>query len=234
MGVPETHPRKESLRIRHLLIGGFRRGLVAEAGLIAHGRGEAYDYLIGEKTHSAAEAAMKAAAALLQSTDSAISVNGNTAALCPKEIVSLAEATDSRLEVNLFYRSDEREKLIRDELLSAGARKVYGVGVDEKTVPGLDSERAKTDEAILDADTVLVMLEDGDRTEKLVEMGKKVIAIDLNPMSRTAQKAHISVVDNVVRALPKLTEYARAKVESKDYDNTRVLADMEKIIRGGL
>ena len=31
------------------------------------------------------------------------------------------------------------------------------------------------------ADTVLVPLEDGDRTEALVKMGKTVVAIDLNP-----------------------------------------------------
>jgi 4-phosphopantoate--beta-alanine ligase len=59
---------------------------------------------------------------------------------------------------------------------------------------------------ILSADVVLVPLEDGDRTEALVKMGKRVIAVDLNPLSRTAQKASITIVDNITRATPKLTK----------------------------
>jgi 4-phosphopantoate--beta-alanine ligase len=51
-----------------------------------------------------------------------------------------------------------------------------------------------------------VPLEDGDRTEALVKMGKKVIAVDLNPLSRTAQRASITIVDNIVRAAPRLVE----------------------------
>ena len=31
---------------------GVREGVTSLAGLIAHGRGEAFDYLLGEKTHS--------------------------------------------------------------------------------------------------------------------------------------------------------------------------------------
>jgi 4-phosphopantoate--beta-alanine ligase len=56
------------------------------------------------------------------------------------------------------------------------------------------------------ADVVLVPLEDGDRCEVLVGMGKKVIAIDLNPLSRTAKKATLTVVDEVTRALPVITD----------------------------
>ena len=33
-------------------------------------------------------------------------------------------------------------------------------------------------------------------------MHKKVIAIDLNPLSRTAKAATITIVDNATRALP--------------------------------
>ena len=54
---------------------------------------------------------------------------------------------------------------------------------------------------IYKADVVFVPLEDGDRCEALRKMGKKVITIDLNPLSRTAKKANITIVDNVVRAM---------------------------------
>ena len=57
---------------------------------------------------------------------------------------------------------------------------------------------------ILISDLVLLSLEDGDRTDALVNMGKKVIVIDLNPISRSAKRASITIVDNVVRAMPKL------------------------------
>ncbi|MCW3981960.1 MAG: phosphopantothenate/pantothenate synthetase family protein, partial [Candidatus Bathyarchaeota archaeon] len=52
-------------------------------------------------------------------------------------------------------------------------------------------------------------LEDGDRTEALVKMGKTVLAVDLNPLSRTAQKASITIVDNIVRTMPRIVEAAR-------------------------
>ena len=48
--IPYNHPRAGSLHIREMLVEGLRNGIVAHEGLIAHGRGEAFDYLIGEKT----------------------------------------------------------------------------------------------------------------------------------------------------------------------------------------
>ena len=51
---------------------------------------------------------------------------------------------------------------------------------------------------------MLVPLEDGDRTEALKKIGKKVIAIDLNPISRTSLWADITIVDNVVRVIPEM------------------------------
>jgi 4-phosphopantoate--beta-alanine ligase len=241
MAVPDSHPRKRSLELRHRLTDGLEAGIVAPAGLIAHGRGEAFDYMLGEKTCVVAGEAARAAAALLLAADeSTISVNGNVAALCPAETVDLAGLTGSKLEVNLFYRTPEREEKIRDVLVKAGAREVYGVGVEEKTVPGLESERGRSDTAILEADVVLVMLEDGDRTEKLKKMGEKVIAVDLNPLSRTSKKADITIVDNVVRALPNMIAHAKelkglskqeleAVVEA--FDNERNLRQMEELIR---
>ena len=112
--IPKTHPRYESLMIREKLIEGFHEGYVAEAGLIAHGRGECFDYLIGEETTPPAEKAIKAAAAtMLLSKHPVISVNGNTAALVPKEMVELAKEANAYLEVNLFYRTQERAEKIR-------------------------------------------------------------------------------------------------------------------------
>ncbi|MCQ5377737.1 MAG: phosphopantothenate/pantothenate synthetase family protein, partial [Candidatus Methanomethylicia archaeon] len=57
---------------------------------------------------------------------------------------------------------------------------------------------------IYSADVVIVPLEDGDRAMALRKMGKFVIAIDLNPLSRTSQVADITIVDNVLRALPNI------------------------------
>jgi 4-phosphopantoate--beta-alanine ligase len=39
-------------------------------------------------------------------------------------------------------------------------------------------------------------------------MGKKVIAIDLNPLSRTARAATLTIVDDVTRAIPAITRAA--------------------------
>ncbi len=70
---------------------------------MAHGRGEAFDYLIGEKTSKSAKQAIKAAAFMLKNAkNSVISVNGNFAALCPKEIIQLAKNTDSKLKLIYF------------------------------------------------------------------------------------------------------------------------------------
>ncbi|RLI14123.1 hypothetical protein DRO41_06290 [Candidatus Bathyarchaeota archaeon] len=241
--IPPEHPRAESLKIREKLIENYVKGVVASAGLIAHGRGEAFDYLLGERTTEPALKAIKAAAAaLLTAERPVISVNGNTAALAAEDTVKLAKATDAKIEVNLFYRSIERETAIKRLLEKAGAAEVLGVGEDASArIPELTSERRRVDpRGILIADVVLVPLEDGDRTEALVRMSKKVIAIDLNPLSRTAQKASITIVDNVVRAMPKLVETVKnLKMESLDerrkillqFDNHRNLAESLDIIR---
>jgi 4-phosphopantoate--beta-alanine ligase len=243
ISIPPDHPRARSLHTREALVDGYRRGLVAAEGLIAHGRGEAYDYLIGERTTRTAQKAIKAAAAmLLTSKRPVISVNGNMAALCPREAVELAKATGAAIEVNLFYRTAEREQAIRAELEMHGAANVLGVGPRASArIPELQSERRRVDpDGIYSADTVLVPLEDGDRTEALVRMGKKVITIDLNPLSRTAKAANITIVDNIVRAMPALVEAAREIKGSRslekivdDFDNRKNLRESLRIIRGG-
>ena len=58
--------------------------------------------------------------------------------------------------------------------------------------------------AIAIADVVLVPLENGDRTKASIKDINSSIAINLNPLSRTAQKANITIVDNIVRCIPLL------------------------------
>jgi len=241
MAVPKKHPRKVSLEVRHRLVGGFKRGLVAEAGLIAHGRGEAFDYLLGEKTTREAAAAEKAAVALLLAAEKpVVSVNGNVAALAAKDTVRLAKLLGAAIEGNLFYRTVRRERLIAAALRKVGADRVYGLSKRHR-IPGLSSERSNVDDALWGADVVLVALEDGDRTEALTRMGKTVVAVDLNPLSRTARNADITIVDNIVRALPRMIAYAkvlrsrekaRLKATIQSFDNKENLkASVERMRR---
>ncbi len=207
MRIPRGHPRFESLRIRELLVRGMRDGIVVPEGLLAHGRGEAFDYLIGERTNKTAEKALEAsAAALIIAKSPVMSVNGNMAALVPREVSRLARLVPARVEVNLFHRSLEREKRIAALLRRSGVKSVLGVGgeASEKIV-GISSRRRMVDpQGIGSADAIVVPLEDGDRTEALAKMGKRVVTVDLNPLSRTAQAASITIVDNIVRAFPRL------------------------------
>jgi 4-phosphopantoate---beta-alanine ligase len=243
IAIPSDHPRAKSLYIREMLVNGFRRGLVVPEGLIAHGRGEAYDYLLGERTTKTAQRAIKAAAAMMVlSSRPVISVNGNTAALCPNTVVELAKVAGAGIEVNVFYgRTEEREMAIKAELELHGAKKVLGVGSKASArIPELQSERRRVDpDGIYAADTVLVPLEDGDRTEALIKMNKTVIAIDLNPLSRTSRAANITIVDNVVRAMPALIEAARKlrgtvslKKITDNFDNRKNLQESLKIMKG--
>jgi len=172
--VSRDHPRYKSIIAREKLVEGYEKGITALAGLIAHGRGEAFDYLLGERTTEPARRAIRAAAALLLSAKNpVISVNGNTAVLCPGELVELAGAVGAKLEVNLFYRSPERERAIEKVLMEHGAERVYGVEPTGE-IPGIASPRAQVDrDGILAADVVLVALEDGDRTEALKKAGNR-------------------------------------------------------------
>ena len=241
--VPKNHPRYQSLMARHLLEEGVESRITTMTGLVAHGRGEAFDYLLGEKTRIFAKRAAKAAAAqLLLAEFPVISINGNTAMLCAKEMISLANASNSELEINLFHDTGRRRKKIENRFMEFGAKRVLGVRPDAQ-LSGLTSDRGKVDSrGMLPADVVLVSLEDGDRTEILKKHGKQVIAIDLNPLSRTPKKADISIIDNVVRALPciehyvtKMSSYSVARLEKvlSDYDNRAVLAEAEQAIRRG-
>ena len=44
--IPRSHPLYHSLITRQKLADALQEGIVHETGLIAHGRGEAFDYLI--------------------------------------------------------------------------------------------------------------------------------------------------------------------------------------------
>jgi len=205
-GIPRDHPRYRSLVVRERLARLAREGIVSLEGLTAHGRGEAFDYLIGEKTMASAMLAEKTAAALLLTAcRPVISVNGNTAALAPEEIASLQRASGAIVEINLFHRTEERVEKIRRHLESAGVD-VLG-GTPERILP-LDHDRGLSyPEGTGKADVILVPLEDGDRCEALVRMGKKVVAVDLNPLSRTSRMATLTVVDELTRALPNITSF---------------------------
>lgn len=204
--IPRSHPRYESLLLREKLVEGFRAGYVVPQGLIAHGRGEMFDYLIGERTTKESRVASRAAAALLlKAKNPVISVNGNVSALCPREIVLLSKAVKAKVEVGLFHRTDDRVSKIIKILEDNGGKNVLGF-LPEGKIPGLDHARGLcSKEGIFSADVVLIPLEDGDRAEALARMGKKTIAIDLNPMSRTSRAATVTIVDEVTRAIPELT-----------------------------
>jgi 4-phosphopantoate--beta-alanine ligase len=216
------------LYIRERLVHGFDDGLVAKEGLMAHGRGEAFDYLLGEKTSKHAQNAIHAAAFLLVTASyPVISVNGNVAALCPKEIVKLAGIVNAKIEVNLFYVNEKRKKNIVNVLRKAGAKEILGVDSKSSTrISGLDSARRIVDKnGIYKADVVVVPLEDGDRTIALKKAGKKVITFDLNPLSRTAKTADITIVDNVVRAINRLIlECKSKKIQKVPFNNKKNLA----------
>jgi len=145
-----------------------------------------------------------------------LSVNGNVAALAAEEVVELADVTGADIEVNLFNRTDARIERIVEHLEEHGAESVKGATADGR-IPGLDHERAKVDaDGIGSADVVLVPLEDGDRAEALAEMGTTELVIDLNPMSRSARSATVPVVDNLVRAVPNVTDHARELIGADD------------------
>ncbi|HID26691.1 MAG TPA: phosphopantothenate/pantothenate synthetase [Methanosarcinales archaeon] len=231
--IPIDHPRYTSLIIREEIINGINAGITSQQGLIAHGRGEAFDYLIGEKTTDSARHATKVAVAMmLLAKHPIISVNGNAAALVPDDLVQLSNILRAPLEVNLFYKTEERVKKIITHLKDHGARKIFGLECNAN-IPKISHERAKvTREGIYSADVILVPLEDGDRCEALVNMGKKVIAIDLNPLCRTARTATISIIDNIVRVIPNMILFAKELILKNEselralldkYDNKKML-----------
>jgi len=203
MRLSPRHPRYRSLVVRARLADAARAGVVVPEGLIAQGRGEAFDYLLGERTTPGARRAARAAADWLRSARRpVVSVNGNVAALAADRIARLARALPGlAVEINLFHWTPGRAARIARVLRRAGVRRVLGIRPNTR-IPGLPSDRARVDRrGIYAADVCLVPLEDGDRTAALRALGKRVIAIDLNPLSRTSRTADLPIVDELTRAL---------------------------------
>ena len=237
-----SHPRYASLLMRHRLEEAAAKGMLAGSAMIAHGRGEAFDYLLGERTVPAAARATRQALALLLAAERPVlSVNGNVAALAADEMLRLGAALNCPLEVNIFYRTPERMAAILGHL---EARKTaLGLSVDvlghapDATIPGLKGPRAKCHrDGILNSDAILVPLEDGDRCEALVAMGKHVLVIDLNPLSRSALQGTVTMVDELSRVLNNmLTLLDGEGLPSVDpaYDHRAVLDEVIQTVVDG-
>ena len=223
--IPKNHPRAHSLKIRSKLSDFYDSGIVSQYGLIAQGRGEAFDYILGETTPKISLKTINVATAHLLLSSSVISVNGNSAALCAKDIIKLSKLTNSKIEINLFHKSPTRVKKISQLLKKHGTVDIYGENKKYLThVPGLKSDRKFIDKrGIFSSDVIFVPLEDGDRTEFLKKMNKTVITVDLNPLSRTSIMSDISIIDNLIRVLPEMIK------QSKNMSNFSS-TDLQKIV----
>lgn len=223
--IPKSHPRYESLVLRDKIVKASEKGYLADSAMIAHGRGEAFDYLIGEKTTYPAKRAMYVAvAALLLSDNPVISVNGNATALAIDEIIKFARTINAKIEINLFYRTDERVKLLTTLYRDHGYKEILGsLDDDIEYLNDIKNNRASASKTgIYTADTILIPLEDGDRAEILKKSGKNIITIDLNPLSRTSKMSDVSIMDNIVRAIPFMTKIA----EDLKTQDKKVLVEM--------
>lgn len=234
-----SHPRYASLLMRHRLEAAAKRGMLADSAMIAHGRGEAFDYLLGERTTPSARlAGAEAMHRLWHAQRPVLSLNGNVAALAADDMLRLASRLGCPVEVNIFYRTPERMNAILSYIEER--KEVLGLDVvvlgdaPNAAIPGLKGPRAAChQEGILDSDVILVPLEDGDRCKALVAMGKTVIVIDLNPLSRSAQQASITVVDELSRALATMLAWDEGEMPEA-YDHQTVLKDAHKAMLDGL
>ncbi len=73
----------------------------------------------------------------------------------------------------------------------------------------------------------MVPLEDGDRTEALKKLNKKVIAVDLNPLSRTSLWADITIVDNIVRTIPEMIKTAKELLKVNTSQLEEIVANFD-------
>lgn len=233
---------------RKMLTEAAAAGMLADSALIAHGRGEAFDYLLGEETCEPARKAIVETAARLQSSEKCvISVNGNTVALAGPQLIACAAVLNCPVEVNIYYRTPERMEALLSalQLQRQQATELYPKlleqisdveilgGSPDGRIPNLDGPRANChSDGILSADTILVPLEDGDRCEALIAMGKTVCVIDLNPLSRTARTATVTIVDELTRCVRILLEYLRQAPAPRntDWDNDANLQDTVEVI----
>lgn len=138
-------------------------------------------------------------------------MNGNVAVLCPEEIIELGNLVNAPLEINLFYRTREREMAIETAMKQAGAEKLLGIDPDKQTtIEEISHQRRIVDvDGIAISDCVFVPLEDGDRTQALKHLQKEVVTVDLNPLSRTSLAASVSITNNISRAVVEMVDIAR-------------------------
>ena len=161
----------------------------------------------------------------------------------PGDLVRLSEVTGAPLEINLFHHSRERIAAIAAHLREFGAVDVLEPTTDAVIATLSSDRRYVNPDGIARADVVFVPLEDGDRCGALRAAGKLVIAVDLNPMSRTSRDASITIVDNVVRAVPRMiarvAELGGSSNESTlqrdidSYAHDSILVKAEHAIRSG-
>tara|TARA_B100001142_G_scaffold252286_1_gene252742 strand:- start:1399 stop:2184 length:786 start_codon:yes stop_codon:yes gene_type:complete len=251
--ISKSHPRYNSLISRNKLVEAAEEGLLAKSAMIAHGRGEAFDYLLGEKTSlSALKAIKEVSNRLKKAKRPVISVNGNTAILAGKDLIRIAGVLSCPIEINIYYRTEIRIS----KLLQLMRRYKYDISREEAPenwegdwsknienvkilgdecqgkIIGLDGPRSMCSvEGIEKADAVLVPLEDGDRCEALIALGKEVLVIDLNPLSRSARNATVTVVDEVSRASKLLLREVLSNENNEVvWDNDIILIDALNII----
>ena len=219
----KDHPRYESLLYREKIVEAHKNGILADSGMIAHGRGETYDYLIGEKTTDNSLNTIEVASCyFLTRKHPVLSVNGNTTALVAEDIARLADILDIPVEINLYYRTPERIKNIEDVYKKLGVKELLGTDEDDFIdTPDLNGPRSPVSiEGINKADLIFIPLEDGDRAEKLSKLDKDIVNVDLNPLSRTAVTSTVTIVDNIVRVMPLVIDCVEKYM---DYDKKILL-----------
>lgn len=224
----KDHPRYESLVYREKIVEAHKNGILADSGMIAHGRGETFDYLIGEKTTPNSLITIEVSACyFLTRKHPVLSVNGNTTALVAEDVARLSSLLDIPVEINLYYRTPERIKNIETVYEKLGVNEILGTDEDDFIdTPNLNGPRSPVSiEGISKSDLIFVPLEDGDRAEKLVELNRDIISVDLNPLSRTAQTSTVTIVDNIVRCMPLLIDSVK---KNMDADKKELLQKIEK------
>ncbi|RPG73457.1 MAG: DUF137 domain-containing protein, partial [Euryarchaeota archaeon TMED248] len=86
-------------------------------------------------------------------------------------------------------------------------------------------------------EVILVPLEDGDRCEALVAMGKTVIVVDLNPLSRSSRMASITIVDEISRVAKNMlaiVEEQEQMSEKINYNNDETIKNTIQYIKKSL
>ena len=167
--------------------------------------------------------------------------------ICIRDRIVFAAVLSCPIEVNIYYRTPERMRALLSALdtqrqeaavlypaLVDKIAKVEILGANpDGRIPNLEGPRANCHtDGILSADVVLVPLEDGDRCEALIAMGKTVCVVDLNPLSRTARMASITIVDELTRCIPILLAFLmdETKLPNLEWNNEINLRDTIKVM----